>query len=477
MTEDPQQDLPLSDPLPPEEHANDTTSVKSSGNPAKKQKLLLVKYGKMGQIGLFYNNIKEFPSDTSHVIVSTERGLELGEILMPQSVHKEGQCRIKIEKVDQFCAASDNNYPLHRDGKVVRIATDLDKNEQRHLDMNIRHIIDQCRSFIDQDNLEMKLVDAEHLFGGDRIIFYFMAEGRVDFRQLVKQLAQHFQTRIEMRQIGARDEARLVADFETCGRECCCKNFLKVLKPVNMRMAKLQKATLDPSKISGRCGRLKCCLRYEDEVYNELYKKLPHKGECVLVEDGHGEVIDCQTITQLVRIRLANGKQVAVHVEDILKFNYTPTPEDLNRLEKPSGKRRQDRPRQARPAEPPAPKLEKPPVDADLESMDDLFDLEGLENAPSGSAEQDQEPRDNNTARKRRRKKKKRRPASGEPSAQATDRSEPKPQTSDSDNDKNPAPSKRKRRPRNRRRGRGRPDSNNQGNGDDNRPNPQTPSE
>ena len=113
----------------------------------------------------------------------------------------------------------------------------------------------------------MKIVDAEHIFGGERIVFYFMAEGRVDFRELVRRLAQEYQTRIEMRQIGSRDEAKLLGDVESCGQECCCLQFLQLLKPVNMRMAKMQKATLDPSKISGYCGRLKCCLRYEDETY------------------------------------------------------------------------------------------------------------------------------------------------------------------------------------------------------------------
>ena len=123
----------------------------------------------------------------------------------------------------------------------------------------------------------MKIVDAEHIFGGERIVFYFMAEGRVDFRELVRKLAQEYQTRIEMRQIGSRDEAKLLGDVESCGQECCCLQFLQLLKPVNMRMAKMQKATLDPSKISGYCGRLKCCLRYEDETYMDLKKSLPRK--------------------------------------------------------------------------------------------------------------------------------------------------------------------------------------------------------
>ena len=139
-----------------------------------------------------------------------------------------------------------------------------------------------------------------------------MADGRVDFRDLVRELAHQYQTRIEMRQVGARDEARLIADFETCGRECCCKNFLKVLAPVNMRMAKVQKATLDPSKISGRCGRLKCCLRYEDVVYQELARRLPPTNTVVMTADGEGVVIESQIITQLVKVRLTKTEKIIV---------------------------------------------------------------------------------------------------------------------------------------------------------------------
>src|SRR5206468_2842099 len=126
--------------------------------------------------------------------------------------------------------------------------------------------------------LEMELVDVEQLFGGERILFYFLAEKRVDFRELVKDLARRYQTRIEMRQIGVRDEAKLLADYGDCGKPVCCNTHMSVMPPVSMRMAKLQKSTLDPSKISGRCGRLKCCLRFEQDVYEEFQKELPQPG-------------------------------------------------------------------------------------------------------------------------------------------------------------------------------------------------------
>jgi cell fate regulator YaaT (PSP1 superfamily) len=152
-----------------------------------------------------------------------------------------------------------------------------------------------------------------------------MAESRVDFRELVKKLAQEYQTRIEMRQIGSRDEAKLLGDLETCGQECCCKRFLKLLKPVNMRMAKMQKATLDPSKISGYCGRLKCCLRYEDETYTELKKRLPKKNTKVKTELGQGKVVDTQILTQLVMVEHEDGTKIAIPLDELEIISSTTT--------------------------------------------------------------------------------------------------------------------------------------------------------
>ena len=208
-------------------------------------------------------------------------------------------------------------------------------------------------------DLSMKIVEVEHLFGGDRVIYYFMADGRVDFRQLVKDLAHEYNTRIEMRQVGARDEARLVGEYDTCGRELCCKKFLKVLQPVSMRMAKTQRTTLDPAKISGRCGRLKCCLRYEDVGYRELEKRLPKYNTMVLSEHGHGRVVDSLVLTQLVKIRLEeSGRMIAVNVEELLDKNYDPDdPKNRDRLKKETASsqpQQQQRPRreETQPQEP-----------------------------------------------------------------------------------------------------------------------------
>ena len=147
----------------------------------------------------------------------------------------------------------------------------------------------------------------------------------MDFRRLVRELGREYSTRVEMRQVGSRDEARLLGDFDTCGRELCCKNFLKVLQPVSMRMAKLQGVSLDPSKISGRCGRLKCCLRYEDYGYQELAKQLPKVDTLVLTETGPGRVVDVMVLTQLVKIVLeSSGRSVAINVVELLDLRYDP---------------------------------------------------------------------------------------------------------------------------------------------------------
>jgi len=304
-----------------------------------KRQSILIRYGKMKTLAELSCSEKILQSGTKHVIVNTDRGMELAEVVSCYQCTAEST--LTPEKVESYCRKSDADYPLTHQGKIVRTATEQDVKEQRHLDANVKNEIRFCEELIGEMNLPMQLVDAEHLFGGERIIFYFMSEGRVDFRDLVKQLAQQYQTRIEMRQVGARDEARLIADYETCGRICCCKSFLKILQPVNMRMAKQQKATLDPSKISGRCGRLKCCLRYEDIVYCELKKRLPRRNTCVLTEKGYGTVIETQILTQLVKVRLAaDEKIIAVAMNEILQFDCEMPRNDALQGEKPVSEKR-----------------------------------------------------------------------------------------------------------------------------------------
>jgi len=167
------------------------------------------------------------------------------------------------------------------------------------------------------------LVDVEHIFGGERIVVYYLADGRVDFRELVRMLAGEFQTRIEMRQIGVRDEAKLKADYGDCGNPVCCNSHLVSMPPVSMKMAKLQKATLDPTKISGRCGRLKCCLRYEFETYEQMLTEMPPIGARVLTPDGRARVIGHEMLAAQVLVETEERIRKLVDLAQV-----SPAPDD-----------------------------------------------------------------------------------------------------------------------------------------------------
>jgi len=285
----------------------------------KPPKSIVVRYGYLKEIGEFPYDGEEIPGCGTRVVVRTPRGVELATMLTTTCAN--GGCGHAITRKQMLAyieQSGGKQYPFTEEGKVLRLATADDLREQSKLDGEKPEAIRLCKAKIAEHRLEMKLVDAEMLLGGERVVFYFMAEGRVDFRQLVRDLAGELHTRIEMRQVGARDEARLVADYEKCGQHCCCKQFLKVLKPVSMRNAKIQKATLDPAKISGRCGRLMCCLRYEEETYDDLRKRLPHRNSRVMTEDGPGRVVSTQILTQLALIELdRGGVRQAYPVENI----------------------------------------------------------------------------------------------------------------------------------------------------------------
>ena len=284
---------------------------------AKKKKYMLVRYSRMDTLGWFEHNETQIPRLPTRVVVKTDRGLELGQLVGQLGPYKGGQFRLHQDQIKKYFDDSEIDYSFDPAGRFVRYATSDDISEEKHLKIITKGEMEYCRRLVKELDLAMKIVDAEHVFGGERIIFYFMSDGRVDFRQLVKKLAHEYQTRIEMRQIGSRDEAKLLADYETCGQECCCKRFLKALKPVNMRMAKMQKATLDPSKISGYCGRLKCCLRYEDKTYTELKERLPKKNASVKTKYGEGKVVDIQILTQLVVVEHDDGTKTAIPVEEL----------------------------------------------------------------------------------------------------------------------------------------------------------------
>ncbi|MEW6355076.1 MAG: regulatory iron-sulfur-containing complex subunit RicT [Planctomycetota bacterium] len=284
-----------------------------------------VRYGAMAYVATFWAKFAGLRMG-DRIVVRTERGVEVGAVLsMPITD--------EAEKVDDS------------KGEILRKVTAKDMERVREIE---EEIVPKERKFCEQKikehNLPMKLADVEHLFGGTKIIFYFLAEGRVDFRTLVKDLAREYQMRIEMRQIGVRDEARLLADVEHCGRELCCKSFMQKLEPVTMKMAKNQKATLDPAKISGRCGRLMCCLRFEDEMYDDLKRELPKKGTRVKIAQGIGEVTGYEVLPQFVTIELDGEREVVVHVSEIEKEISAPDPrqeDDKERLSSRRDKRRE----------------------------------------------------------------------------------------------------------------------------------------
>lgn len=264
-------------------------------------RIAAVRYGAMDNVAYF-----EVQPDGMHegdgVIVRTDRGLEWGEM---------------VSQVRQRSGDGNTRGP-DPVGQVLRRASDQDA--ERHSEIANRlekEELEYCESLIAQYGLPMKLLTVEHLFGGNKLIFFFMAEGRVDFRALVKELAKRYRTRIEMRQIGVRDEARLLGRLGPCGRVLCCRVFLKTLKPIPMKIAKSQKSTLDPAKISGRCGRLKCCLNFEDEIYKELKRNLPRRGTTVQTPKGPAVVVGQEVIEQKVLVRMEDGVQQRFKIDEI----------------------------------------------------------------------------------------------------------------------------------------------------------------
>ena len=260
---------------------------------------IIIRHGAMGYVGNFRAEFSGLRMGDK-CIIRTDRGVEVGKILSTVELY-EGEDREQGIR-----------------GEVLRKMTPEDAKKLMDIqDVQEPKEFDFCKKRIQERELPMRLASGEHLFGGTKTIFYFLAEGRVDFRDLVKDLAQEYHTRIDMRQIGVRDEARMLADYEHCGRELCCKTFIKNLEPVTMRMAKNQKATLDPSKISGRCGRLMCCLRFEDDTYDELKRNLPRKGTRVATPEGEGEVTDQNILCQLVKVELSDNREMTFPVGDI----------------------------------------------------------------------------------------------------------------------------------------------------------------
>lgn len=219
-----------------------------------------------------------------HVIVETARGVEYGSVVLG------------IREIPE----SDIVSPLK---KVLRIATDEDTRIHQENIGKKEEALRQCEEKIVEHELDMNLIDVEYTFDNNKVIFYFTADGRVDFRELVKDLASIFRMRIELRQIGVRDEAKMINGLGPCGREMCCANWLADFAPVSIKMAKEQNLSLNPAKISGACGRLMCCLKYEYETYIQIKKGLPNKGDHVMTPDGKALVVDKHVIHEAVKVR------------------------------------------------------------------------------------------------------------------------------------------------------------------------------
>ncbi|MDY0268025.1 PSP1 domain-containing protein [Trichloromonas sp.] len=307
----------------------------------------------------FFNPLDLELAKGDRVVVETDRGRALATVVAPPEERPEDQLPADLKN-------------------VIRIAGDDDLAMAQANVAREREAYIFCQERIQKRTMEMKLVRAEYLFDGSKIIFYFTADGRVDFRELVKDLAHHFHTRIEMRQIGVRDEAKLIGGIGICGRELCCCTFLTEFTPVSVRMAKEQGLALNPTKISGQCGRLLCCLSYEFDTYCGLKKSLPKCGRKVQLDGIKGEVVNQDVLRQKVLVRLEDGRSVSVTADQI-EQGKGPTPvlgEETSRRNRPapSGRSRSGRgeshpPSAAAPANPP-PKPAKPAPPAEVKPQD-----------------------------------------------------------------------------------------------------------
>ncbi len=209
---------------------------------------------------------------------------------------------------------ADQERPPAAQGRILRRATESDLRQINNNNMKARDALNVCISRVTDLNLDMKMLTAEYSFDSTKIIFYFTADGRIDFRNLVKELAKVFRVRIELKQIGVRDRAKIVKGYGVCGQELCCANFIKDFSQLSIKMAKEQALPLNPSKISGVCGRIKCCMAYEFNVYRELNKGLPRLGSKIQVPEGRGKVVNLDILKRLVYVDIGDGKIIKMAV-------------------------------------------------------------------------------------------------------------------------------------------------------------------
>ena len=267
------------------------------------EKVVGVRFRNVGKI--YYFNPKNYKVKVGdHVIVETARGVEYGRVVLePRSV-----------KEDEVV------HPLK---EVLRVATKEDEDHEAENRRKEKEAFKICKKKIREHGLEMKLIDAEYTFDNNKVLFYFTADGRIDFRQLVKDLASVFKTRIELRQIGVRDETKILGGIGICGRTLCCHTYLSEFAPVSIKMAKEQNLSLNQTKISGVCGRLMCCLKNEQETYEELNRRLPGIGDTVTTPDGiQGNVQSVNVLRQLVKVvvEIGDEKEIQEFPVGELKF-------------------------------------------------------------------------------------------------------------------------------------------------------------
>lgn len=259
------------------------------------------------------------------VIVETARGLEFGVLTS------------EVREADEKEIVA----PLKR---IIRLADEKDKKQHEENQKKKERALALCQEKVDKHHLEMKLIDVEYTFDNSKIIFYFTADGRVDFRELVKDLAGVFKMRIELRQIGVRDEAKMMGGIGSCGRGLCCHTWLPDFEPVSIKMAKVQNLSLNPTKISGICGRLMCCLKFENDVYHELKKGMPDAGERIKTRDGLAVVVDANILENKIKSRLVLEEKTEDKPEKLSTEFYFYKKEEIKRLDKhKKGKEKKDK--------------------------------------------------------------------------------------------------------------------------------------
>ena len=299
-------------------------------------KVIGVRFRTAGKI-YYFDPVKYDVKRGDHVIVETARGIEFGTVVLAPK-------EVEDDKVVQ---------PLK---PVLRLATEKDMEQEANNKKKEKEAYKICLEKIRKHNLEMKLIDAEYTFDNNKVLFYFTADGRIDFRELVKDLAAVFKTRIELRQIGVRDETKIVGGIGICGRPLCCHTHLSEFAPVSIKMAQEQNLSLNPTKISGVCGRLMCCLNNEEETYEELNRKLPNVGDFVTADDGlKGEVHSVNVLRQMVKVLvdINDEKELKEYRADQLRFkkkhknrkdnSSTEDLKELKELEKLEKKEKQEK--------------------------------------------------------------------------------------------------------------------------------------